>query len=140
VTVEPNNQVTVEAKTNVGWLYGLLDLAERLQWREPIPAQWRWSPPLAERGLVVENPEWLMKAPRSQEALRNLLRERLKELAWWRFNTLGHQVQRERSQSEQGFEPLEANGSRLRRQSCGLGESAESCPSNLVATRWSSGN
>ena len=88
VTVEPNNQVTVEARTNVGWLYGLLDLAERLQWREPIPAQWRWSPSLAERGLVVENPEWLMRAPRSQEALRNLLRERLKELAWWRFNTL----------------------------------------------------
>jgi len=88
VTVEPNNQVTVEAKTNVGWLYGLLDLAERLQWREPIPAQWRWSPPLAERGLVVENPEWLVRAPRSQEAMRNLLRERLKELAWWRFNTL----------------------------------------------------
>lgn len=88
VTVEPNNQVTVEAKTDVGWLYGLLDLAERLQWREPIPAQWRWSPPSAERGLVVENPEWLMRTPRSQEALRNLLRERLKELAWWRFNNL----------------------------------------------------
>jgi len=88
VTVEPNNQVTVEAKTNVGWLYGLLDLAEKLQWREAVPAQWRWSPPLAERGLVVENPEWLTKSLRSQEALRNLLRERLKELAWWRFNTL----------------------------------------------------
>lgn len=88
VTVEPNNQVTIEAKTNVGWLYGLLDLAERLQWRELIPAQWRWSPPLAERGLIVENPEWLIKAPRSQEALRNLLRERLKELAWCRFNIL----------------------------------------------------
>ncbi|MFA0783807.1 MAG: hypothetical protein YYHSYBAR_002198, partial [Candidatus Fervidibacter sacchari] len=73
VTVEPNNQVTIEAKTNVGWLYGLLDLAERLQWREPFPAQWRWSPPLVERGLVVENPEWIVRGPRSQEGMRDLL-------------------------------------------------------------------
>ncbi|MFN4179699.1 MAG: hypothetical protein ACK4I8_05260, partial [Armatimonadota bacterium] len=88
VTVEPDNQVIVEARTTVGWLYGLLDLAERLQWREPINAQWIWSPPLTERGLVMDNPEWLIKPPRSLEAMRSVIRDCLKELAWWRFNTL----------------------------------------------------
>jgi len=88
VTVEPNDRVTVEAGTDVGLLYGLLDLAEKLQWRDVLPAQWRWTPPLSERGLVVERPEWLTKPPRSLEAMRNTLRDRLKELAWWRFNTL----------------------------------------------------
>lgn len=88
VAVEPNNQVTVEARTTVGWLYGLLDLAERLQWREPINAQWIWSPPLTERGLVMDNPEWLIKPPRSLDAMRSIIGDCLKELAWWRFNTL----------------------------------------------------
>jgi len=88
VSIEPNNQVTVEAKNQAGWLYGLLDLAEKSQWREPLPAQWRWTPSLTERGLVIENPDWLVKPPRSLQAFQNLLRERLKELAWWRFNAL----------------------------------------------------
>ena len=88
VAVEPNNQVTVEARTTVGWLYGLLDLAERLQWREPINAQWIWSPPLTERGLVMDNPEWLIKPPRSLDAMRSIIGDCLKGLAWWRFNTL----------------------------------------------------
>ncbi len=88
VSIEPNNQVTIEAKTQAGWLYGLLDLAEKLKWREPLPAQWRWIPSLTERGLVVENPDWLIKPLRSPQAFQNLLLERLKELAWWRFNTL----------------------------------------------------
>ncbi|MCS7186395.1 MAG: hypothetical protein RMK89_05505, partial [Armatimonadota bacterium] len=88
VSIDPNNQVTVEAKTQAGWLYGLLDLAERLQWRDQIPAQWRWVPALSERGLVVENPDWLVKPHRSLQTFQSLLRERMKELAWWRFNTL----------------------------------------------------
>ena len=88
VSIEPNNQVTIDAKSQAGWLYGMLDLAEKLQWRELSSAQWRWSPSLVERGLVIENPDWLAKPPRSLQALQSLLRERLKELAWWRFNTL----------------------------------------------------
>lgn len=88
VTVEPNDQVTVEAKTGVGWLYGLLDLAERLQWREPIPAHWMWTPSVAERGLVIESPDWLLKPPRSKSELKSLLQKQLRELSWRRFNTL----------------------------------------------------
>lgn len=88
VSVEPSGRVTVDAKSQAGWLYGLLDLAEKLQWQELSAAQWRWTPALTERGLVVENPDWLIKPPRSLQALQNLLRDRLKELAWWRFNTL----------------------------------------------------
>ncbi|MGQ9462407.1 MAG: hypothetical protein ACUVTP_05735 [Candidatus Fervidibacter sp.] len=88
VTVEPSDQVTIEAKTDVGWLYGLLDLAERLQWREPIPAHWIWTPSVAERGLVVESPDWLLKPPRSKRELKSLLQKQLRELSWWRFNNL----------------------------------------------------
>ncbi|MCS7263957.1 MAG: hypothetical protein NZ805_03900 [Armatimonadetes bacterium] len=88
VSIDPNNQVTIEAKKQAGWLYGLLDLVEKLQWRDSLPANWRWSPLFSERGLVVENPDWLVKPPRSSQALQNLLREQLKELSWWRFNTL----------------------------------------------------
>ncbi len=87
VTMEPNGQVTLAARTPVGWLYGLLDLAQRLSAKEPLPAQWRWVPPIAERGLVTDSPDWLRRPPRSSAALRSLLRKRLRELAWERFNT-----------------------------------------------------
>jgi len=86
-TIEPENRVTIVARTQTGWLYGLLDLAERLQAREILPPQWRWTPPVTERGLVVEFPAWLFNPPHSSVAFRTFLRDRLKELAWWRFNT-----------------------------------------------------
>ncbi|GEM_PF-1010313 len=79
------NQLEIYARTPVGWLYGLLEVADRLRNGDEIPSRWRWQPPLAERGWV-EKVTSVASAQWSASRLRAAVRERLRMLAWQRFN------------------------------------------------------
>ncbi len=85
VVLEPN-AIEVSARSYAGWLYGLLEIAERLINGETIPAQWRWVPSVPERGLVERITEWLATKRLSPTAARTLARQRLRELAQHRLN------------------------------------------------------
>lgn len=85
IAVEPN-AIEVSARSAAGWLYGLLEIAERLINGETIPAKWRWVPPVPERGLVERATEWLATKRLSPTAARTFAQQRLRELAQHRLN------------------------------------------------------
>lgn len=85
VIVEPNN-IEVSARSQSGWLYGLLEVAERLVNGEPLPNRLRWEPPMPQRGLVEPVTAFIPKGRVSQRVLSALIRMRLQELALRRLN------------------------------------------------------
>lgn len=79
------DRLEIRASTPVGWLYGLLEMADRLRNGDEVPSRWRWQPPLSERGWIeavssFAFPRW------SAQRLRTAILERLRALAWQRFN------------------------------------------------------
>jgi hypothetical protein len=80
------NRLEVYARTSVGWLYGLLEVADRLSNGEEIPPRWRWTPPIAERGWVEAVSSFAPTQGLFASRLRGIIRERLRSLARQRFN------------------------------------------------------
>ncbi|MFA0778756.1 MAG: hypothetical protein RJAPGHWK_000247, partial [Candidatus Fervidibacter sp.] len=80
------HRLKVYARTPIGWLYGLLEVADRLSNGEEIPPRWRWTPPIAERGWVEAVSSFSPTQGLFTSRLRGIIRERLRSLARQRFN------------------------------------------------------
>lgn len=79
------DQLEVAARSPVGWLYGLLEVADRLRAGEPVPSRWQWQPPFPERGWV-EPVASLVPSRWTPATLQSIVQQRLRSLAWHRFN------------------------------------------------------